>query len=235
MKKMSCLILTSLSLLLVSPTLAHSIWLEKEEEEELTIKYGHVEKEFEGYDPNKVKTVTAFAQSGDQMSVEMIPQGEKMILETEASPSLVAVTFDNGYWVETADGWQNISKQEVDSYISSSHTYKYTKALYQWSSSFIQPVDLTLEIVPLNNPFTLSSGEELKLKVLYEKEPLSQVKLTYNGAEGNVIETDKNGIASISLSDSKLHYIEVNHRYSVENNPKADEIAHSSTLTFELD
>jgi len=61
------------------------------------------------------------------------------------------------------------------------------------------------------------------------------VKLTYNGAEGKVIETDKNGIATIPLSYSKLHYVEVNHRYSVENNPKADEIAHSSTLTFELD
>jgi len=234
MKKMSCLILTSLSLLLVSPTLAHSIWLEKEEEE-LTIKYGHVEKEFEGYDPNKVKTVTAFAQNGDQMGVEMIAHGEKMILETEASPSLVAVTFDNGYWVETEDGWENISKQEVDSYISSSHTYKYTKALYQWSSSFTQPVGLNLEIVPLNNPFALNPGEDFKLQVLYEKEPLSQVKLTYNGAEGKVIETDQNGIASISLSDSKLHYVEVNHRYSIENNPKADEVAHSSTLTFELD
>jgi len=56
MKKLSCLILTYLSLLLVSPTFAHSIWLEKEEEE-LTIKYGHVEEEFEGYDPSKVKTV----------------------------------------------------------------------------------------------------------------------------------------------------------------------------------
>lgn len=234
MKKISCLILTSLSLLLVSPTLAHSIWLEKEEEE-LTIKYGHVEKEFEGYDPNKVKSVTAFAQSGDQVSVEMIAQGEKMILETEASPSLVAVTFDNGYWVETADGWENISKQEVDSYISSSHTYKYTKALYQWSSSFTQPVGLNLEIIPLDNPFTLNPGEAFKIKVLYEKEPLSQVKLTYNGSEGNVIETDENGIATISLSDSNLHYVEVNHRYSIENNPKADEVAHSSTLTFELD
>ena len=232
MKKISSVILTSLSLLFVPPALAHSIWLE-EEGKDLTIKYGHVEKEFEGYDPEKVETVTAYDQQRNSITTNLIAQDEKMILAMEKTPSLVAVTFDNGYWVETEEGWQNTSKQEVDSYINSSHTYKYTKALYNWSSAFTQSVGLTLEIVPLNNPFTLSAGEDLRVQVLYEKDPVSGLKLTYNGSEGEMIETNDNGIATIPVKESGLHYLEANYRYTVENNPKADEIAHSSTLTFE--
>jgi len=233
MKKISCLLLTSVSLLFGLPTLAHSIWLE-EEGEEFTIRYGHVEKNFEEYDPTKVERVTAFDQSGNPINLEMIPEGEKMVLKSEVTPALVAVAFNNGYWVETAEGWENISKQEVDNYISSSHTYKYTKALYNWSSSFQQPVGLPLEIIPLSNPMNLQPGQKLDVQILYEQEPLSRLKVTYNGADGEIIETDQNGIATITLSNSELHYLEANHRYAVENNPKTDAVAHSSTLTFEL-
>jgi uncharacterized GH25 family protein len=201
MKKISSVILTSLSLLVVSPALAHSIWLE-EEGEDLTIKYGHVEEEFEGYDPEKVETVTAYDQQRNSIITNLIAQDEKIVLAMEKMPSLVAVTFDNGYWVETEEGWQNISKQAVDSYINSSRTYKYTKALYNWSSAFTQSVGLTLEI-------------------------------TYNGSEGEIIETNDNGIATIPVKESGLHYLEANYRYTVENNPKTDEIGHSSTFTFE--
>lgn len=233
MKKISCLAFTSLSLLFALPVFAHSIWLEKEGEE-LTIRYGHVEKEFEEYDTNKVEEVTAFDQSGNKISLEMIAEGEKMTLKYEANPALVAVAFNNGYWVETEEGWENISKQEVDNYISSSHTYKYTKALYDWSSSFKQPVGLSLEIIPLTNPMSLQPGQELDVQVLYEQEPLSRLKITYNGADDEIIETDQNGIATITLSDSELHYLEANHRYAVEDNPKTDAVAHSSSFTFKL-
>lgn len=230
MRNIGLLVVTAFSFFIVQPAWGHSIWLE-EEGEQLTLMYGHVGGESEGYEPSKVEEVTALDGEGNPVVIEMLSESELVTFDPEGEAALVAVSFDNGFWVETADGWQNVSKREVEDYISASHTFKYTKALYDWSDTFMEPVGLTLEIVPLTNPFDVALGEDLEVQVLYNGEPASNIEITH---DESILQTDENGMATVTLTQPGLQYLEASLSMLVENNPDTDEISHSSTLTFEL-
>ncbi|MGJ3245826.1 MAG: DUF4198 domain-containing protein [Elainellaceae cyanobacterium] len=234
MKKSWLLGLAALSLLAAQPVIAHSIWL-SQEGSDLSIVYGGHGGETEGYEPSKVQDVTAFDLDGNPVDVELITNEDSVDVDPSDEVALVAVTFDNGFWVETSDGWQNVSKREVEDYISSSHPLKYTKALYGWSEAIAQPVGLPLEIVPMTNPFELEAGDELAIQVLLDGEPASDIEVIYGFAEDAPIMTDESGMAMIPLAESGLQHLEASIRLPVEDNPDTDQIYHSSTLTFEVE
>lgn len=109
--------------------------------------------------------------------------------------------------------------------------------------SFQRPIGHKLEIIPLKNPYKLSYGEFLPIKVLFEGKPLSYCKVyaTYMGfSTGDdfayATSTDGEGIANIRI----IHWgpwlikASVNFPAPDELKDKCNEMHYTATLTFEV-
>ncbi|MEO0366255.1 MAG: DUF4198 domain-containing protein [Pseudomonadota bacterium] len=136
------------------------------------------------------------------------------------------------------------SKQDVAERYS-----KHVKALIQVGGVLTDNVSeaygYPIEIVPLENPFGLSVGDDLPVRVLFKGEPVANqsVYASHSGfaqrsdsdqhQEAVATRTDENGIATITLSQSGRWYIRLIHMVPV-NEPDVDYESHWATLTFEI-
>jgi nickel transport protein len=212
---------------------AHDVWIEKKGNE-FVVLYGHRDKH-DPYDPSKIKEVMAYDSNGNPITVEVIRQKDTALLSPKGKASAITLFFDNGYWVKTTDGWKNISKRDAKGMQlvePARHSLKYAKILIQWAERFTKPLGMKLEIVPTKNPFLLKKGEYLLVTVFYEGKPLEGAKIE-TGYHKELAKTDKNGMASVPV-ESGINVIVANHLVPIKDNPNADIISLSSTLTFEV-
>jgi len=128
------------------------------------------------------------------------------------------------------------NREEVEQYS------KYVKAFLKVGSKtapiFNHPLGLTIEIVPLKNPYKLSSGDALPVQVLFQGEPLAGLSL-HAGSDDRPQEvsstvTDREGKASIRLSNPGRWYIRGIHLFQVDKNDHSYE-SYWATLTFQVE
>ena len=105
-------------------------------------------------------------------------------------------------------------------------------------TSVTQPIGLKLEIVPLTNPYTLTAGETLSVKVLYNGNTLSQANLSWSyPGQGHdfagTTQTNSKGIAMIPLHRSTAYVIRMTHMEWVQKNTHEWE-SYWASLTFEV-
>jgi hypothetical protein len=99
-------------------------------------------------------------------------------------------------------------------------------------------VGLTLEIVPLRDPFALGAGDTLPVRVLFRGQPLSKANLGWClPADGEsprgTVRSDARGEALIPISQTGLMTVRLTHM----TRPKADDHEWESfwtTLTFRI-
>lgn len=111
-----------------------------------------------------------------------------------------------------------LDRDEVEEYS------KYVKAFFQCgkalSSNFGAPLGLRIEIIPEQNPYLLTPGDGLPVRVLFEGEPLSGLTLHagYDAAPSGVFsgETDGTGRAVIPITASGHWYIRGIHLIQVD-------------------
>ncbi len=110
---------------------------------------------------------------------------------------------------------------------------KYAKALIQVGSGkkgFSSMCGSRVELIPLDNPYSLQAGQYLRVKVLFEGNPLSTfVYATYKGykpvedAFPVTVRSDAKGIARLKLNVAGQWMVFVSHK-----------VDYSATLTFEI-
>lgn len=212
---------------------AHDVWIEKKGNEFIAL-YGHGDKH-DPYDTSKIKGVMAYDSNGNSIPVEVIRQKDTASLSPKGKAFAVTLSFDNGYWLKTTDGWKNISKRDAKGMQlvePARHSLKYAKIIMQWAERYTKPLGMKLEIVPANNPFLVKKGEHLLVTVFYEGKPLEGAKME-TGYHKELAKTDKNGVASVPV-ESGINVIVAKHSVPIKDNPDADTISISSTLTFEV-
>lgn len=212
---------------------AHDVWIEKKGNE-FVVLYGHGDKH-DPYDPSKIKEVMAYDSNGNPIPVEVIRQKDRASVSPKGKASAFTLFFDNGYWLKTTDGWKNISKRdakEVQLVEPARHSLKYAKSIMQWAEIYTKPLGMKLEIVPASNPLSMKKGESLSIVVFYEGKPLEGAKIE-TGYHKELAKTDKNGVASVPI-ESGINVIVAKHSVPIKDNPDADIISISSTLTFEV-
>jgi hypothetical protein len=93
-----------------------------------------------------------------------------------------------------------------------------------------------LEIIPLNNPYTLTDNT-LKIRILYNDKPISGLAVfAFNAADPESqqrVNTDAAGEASIALDSNGTWLIKAVHIYEIDN-PYADWESFWASLTFRL-
>lgn len=217
--------------------LAHDLWVEKQDGK-LVLLYGHGTKH-DPYDPQKVKEARAVDSKGTSVPVEILREKESASLSSTAKPAMVAAFFDGGYWLKTTEGWKNISKREAQgkfSIVEALKSRKYAKVLLDQCEAFSKPVGLAFEIVPEKDPLSVKPGQALPLRVLLDGKPLEGAVIKTSDAghsSSDGLKTDKDGKANVMISKPGPQLINASYKSPLKDDPDADNLSLSSSLTFE--
>lgn len=214
--------------LLVQPALAHVVWFDSKGEE-YELLFGHPESGPEPYDVSKFLSATAYDRNKQVVSLDINVQD---VVSVNPQGEIAALTafYDNGFWLRTPDDdYQNISKEEAEAinYTNVTNFLKSTKALYDWSETISQPFDLPLEIMALENPFEVVTGELLPIQVLFEGNLINNALVEYIG---QTVAVNSDGIAYIPIGEEGLQPIEASYTDPSATNPG---ISYATTLTAE--
>jgi nickel transport protein len=232
------LLLLLLPLFIFQQALAHDAWLAPKGGG-LNVAFGHGEK-LDPYDPAKVKDVKGYDTKGQPVAIQTVAEKERASISLKEKPAIVTALFDGGYGVKTTEGWQRLTKREAQgkySIVEALKSQKYAKALLTSCDTCTKPVGLVFEIVPEKDPFSVKPGEVLPLRVLLNGKALEDavVKTSETEQSGtkDQLKTDKDGKASVVLGKPGLQLIVASHRTPLKDDPDADVLSLSTSLTFE--
>lgn len=217
---------------LVPEVSAHDFWIDRRGKEFLVI-YGHGDHR-EEFDFSKVKAVKAFGPGGGEIEVRREKKGKGLLLQPVEPPSWIFVEIDNGYWSKTIYGWKNLPKRKASRVVEAIRSFYYSKALIAWNDALQSPVSSApLDIVFLKNPYELKAGDSLPIKVFYSGKPIAGLEV--EGRDHEIISTtDKDGIARVRMIRGP-QLISVSYKEPLKDDPDADYLSLTATLTFEVE
>jgi hypothetical protein len=89
-----------------------------------------------------------------------------------------------------------------------------------------------LDIVLLKNPFELKEGDSLPIKVLCRGKPMAGVEV--EGRDHDIVSTtDREGMATVRMTGGP-QLISVDAKEPIKDDPDADYMSFTATLTFEV-
>ena len=222
-------ILTLPFLLVAATCMAHDFWVEKAGTT-LKVVYGHGSQRLP-YDPASIKEVHGFDAQGKEMQVGLEKKKDSALLVPKGDASVITMTVDDGCWVKTIMGLKKGSKRNARRAIDSYQAFDCSKAILAWGEAAGKPLGLKLEIVPLQNVFEVKAGQKLQVKVLLDGEPLANAEVE-SLEHTKTAKTDAKGIAEVPLSAEGLKVITARHRMPLKDNPDADALKLTASLTF---
>ncbi|WP_457640554.1 DUF4198 domain-containing protein [Persephonella sp.] len=219
-------------LVLFSSVYAHDLWIEKSENG-YVLYYGHRYSSHEGkniikYNPENIQVVQCVGKDGNLVNLKI---KKKYPLVIKEDCAVMYVHIFSGYWTKTPYGTVNKSKQEVNLSINSWLSYESIKRINLWNEKLKKPFTKKIDIIPLNNPFKLNSGDKLRLLITFDGKPVNGVAVAYDGRFRGL--TDSNGRINIRIRHKGFQLIEATYRKKIYSE-KADEILYTTTLNFEV-
>lgn len=237
-------------LLGVSVASAHDIWITVEgpaSARRAVINYGHP------YDrpptvADKIIDIFAITKSGQQSLIKGLTttkDGQWFVVETapfrDDGHTLLAVRYDNGYWIETADGYRNATNREVPDAKDTLWSVKFGKALTGPDAPWDKVLGHELEIVPLADPLKVKPGQTLGLRVLFRGKPLAGGKIERGDGLTAVPEADiprfttnSDGVAEVPIVKAGPTQLVIDHDVSPSATPKLAKIdMYNATLWYE--
>ncbi len=126
-------------------------------------------------------------------------------------------------WNNTSQGWKQVSKKGLKNVISSGKYEKFCKTLVHVDvpdkDTYKHVVGQDLEIVPLDDPASLTPGDEGRFKVLFRGRPLATtVYASYDGFSSRpntwayMTETDETGVAYVKFHHPGIWMIRVKNK-----------------------
>ena len=224
----------SFALLLPATAGAHGAWV-AERWGELGVVYGHGAGD-DPYEPTRITEAVAIAEDGAAMPVVIDKREKHAVLKPEGEPAAIALTFDNGYWTEKTDGaWVNEPKDQVADAKATGHYIKNSLSLLHVHDALPAFPQQDLQIVPLDNPVGRKAGDPIRLRVLHDGKPLAGAVVTLdyvNQASLKSEPTDADGEVVVAIRNDGLNVLAVDHSVPLANDPKADTIGYTATLSF---
>jgi nickel transport protein len=231
---------------------AHDLWLTTEggaAARRVIVNYGHPRDR-----PPTVadKILDLVAVTGDRqtslldgLSVGVV-RGAPIVRSkpfADAGRTLVAVRYDNGYWVKTGDKlYRNVSKRLAPDATDSLWSAKFAKALTGAGAPWSSVLGHELEIVPLADPAALRAGESLRVRVLFRGKPLPGAEVergdgitTVKEGELPQFKTDAEGVATIPFDRAGPVVLAIDHRVVPSGTPEiAAADLYNATLAFNI-
>lgn len=210
--------------------ISHDIWIERVGKD-FILNYGHHKHGHSKEEklPYKVENVLEVKCFGKDLKIINSKVLKEYPLKVEGDCACIYILYSSGHWTKTPYGTENVPKNKANMPIDSWLSYESTK----WIGSFTksEPISEKLEIVPLNDLFSLKVGDKMQLKIYFNKKPAPNVPVEYYGKVLGV--TDKEGNINIRLKEKGLQLINA----SITENVKAedkDKIIYGASLSFEV-
>ncbi len=236
----------------VSGASAHDIWITltgPAAARRAVVNYGHP------YDrpptvADKIIDIFAISKSGQQSLIKgltTMQDGQWFVVETQPfhddGHTLLAVRYDNGYWIKTADGYRNATNREVPDALDTLWSVKFGKALTGAGAPWDKVLGHDLEIVPLSDPLTVKPGQTLRVRVLFRGKPLAGGKIERGDGVIAVPEsaiprftTDSDGVAEVPIIKAGPTQLVIDHDVSPSATPAlAKTDMFNATLWYNLD
>lgn len=250
---------TILGLSFLGEAMAHDFWIHSTKYSPNFVKAGAATNIYTGYGHafpvddkfGREANFSIIGPDNTEIKLEETPLAYKHIFKKEGN-HLISGVQKASFWTKHKDDkgnatWKNASKEGIKNVISSKLYNNFAKAVISVGnasdSNFSKVLGHTLEIVPLENPNALlGNGSYLKVKVLFNNEPLASTKVygTYAGFSNKgdmalVTYTNKEGIATIKVTNSGYWMLKAEHGQEAPKDlkDKCDEVAYSATLTFQ--
>ncbi len=248
-------IFVTLSILFLSSPFAHEFWLQPRKflyrtGETVSIKF-LVGENFEGENwsgnrqniqelhlyyngvEDELEECIADSTTGDSLNLQFFDEGTAMIT-FNSSNKFIELDPEKFQAYLEEDGLQNVIEfrkehRETDS-AGREYYQRSVKTILQVGSvkdeTYEKETSLPIDIIPLNHPYLLKKNEELTIRILFNKEPLSRavVKVWHklkNKTEKKEYTTDQNGNFSFPVSISGQWMISTVKMIRIQDNEKA--------------
>lgn len=214
------------------PAQAHDAWVDARGID-FVVRYGHGAKT-EAYAPAKVQQLSAIDAEGRPLLLTRHVDGQHLRFTASATPALLALHFDNGYWSKTgaADARsQNVAKNDLPGAVTGSHSVKYGKTIVRWTRAVLQPMGLPLEIVPTGAQAPVAGGT-VAVQVLWHGQPLAGTRIGLAADKDNRTLTDAQGHAVVPVGAGRQMLV-VQHSLPLPGDPRADKRNLASNLLFD--
>ena len=136
--------------------------------------------------------------------------------------SLVAVSYDNGYWAKTPSGsYRNATIRSVPDAQDSLWSVKFAKAITGRGAPWGTVMGTLLEVVPLSDPAAAKPGDSLRVRVLFQGKPLANIAVERTDGVTLIKEediprfmTDSDGVASVPIVGTGPHLLAIDYKVS---------------------
>jgi uncharacterized GH25 family protein len=243
---------------MLAPACAHDIWITTEplaggDNFCAALHYGHP-GDLSLPEPSRLLDFGVYDHAGHEHRLvsPLLAQLTTLSQNTDAiephpgpQTAVFYASYDNGFWTKTPDGvYHNTTLELHPEAIESVRSLKFAKYLGAPTSTTVgyeRVVGHELELVPLDNPFTLKQGDELHVQVLYHGRPLTGVGVEIgDGVTARKEEeiprykTNGHGIAQVPISHPGLQLLAVDYAAPYPYPALAKRWEYSATLAFTL-
>lgn len=232
-----CTVVLAFSVLFVSPVRGHHLWV-VEDEDGYVVARGKASERLDAYNPRCVKDFVAFSSDGMRIPSEKIRRvdaPEQVRFRTSQKASLVGVSCDWGYRVNTTKGKKFLTRSEAEKaglrVINSFFSTQYAKVLFNEGARTTEAIGMRFELVPLENPLQIAEGEDLPLQVLFNQKPLPETPVFTK--DGHEFRADGEGVCRVKVGKQGLQLFMAKHKVPVEDDPKKDYHIYRTFLVFE--
>ncbi|MET7245537.1 DUF4198 domain-containing protein [Methylobacterium sp. EM32] len=233
------------------PGAAHELWLTLstvDQVPQVRVNYGHASKREAPRAPQLIDLVALTQDGRTDLRAGLkpappdVPPALLAPLGTKPGRTLVAATYDAGYWTTLRDGTRlNASRRLVTEAREGRWSVKYAKAAFGPGAPWLRVVGHTLEIVPVEVPGPTAGA--IRVRVLFRGAPLPGADLYYgdSGMEPEragvpAYTTDPEGVATVPIRKAGSQVLTVTQTVSPSATPTlADEDVYTATFAFRLD
>jgi uncharacterized GH25 family protein len=154
--------------------------------------------------------------------------------------AVLAASYDNGYWLNTPEGARNVSRRLIPQGSNTRWVAKFAKTL-MGPGAYTRVLGQELELVALEDPFTLAGGKSLQVRVQLRGKPVTDAKVrildgvtVMDPKDARSVPTDASGVATVPLDRRGLYVLAVEYVTAAVSPGLADREEFNSTLAFTL-
>lgn len=252
MMKRTCLTLAIAVCAVPQMAAAHDVWLtagRAEDGSHAIVNYGHPHDR----PPALADKIVEFAALTGEDRVDLMAglthkqTPDAIVVESRAfndrGHSLIAVSYDNGYWAKTPSGsYRNATVRSIPDAQDCLWSVKFAKAITGRGAPWGTVLGTLLEAVPLSDPAAAKPGDNLRVRVLFQGKPLANIAVERTDGITLIKEediprftTDSDGVASIPIVATGAHLLAIDYKVSPSGTPglaKTD--LYNTTLSFTI-
>ncbi|RXJ68245.1 hypothetical protein CRV08_08305 [Halarcobacter ebronensis] len=189
---------------------------------------------YDTFNITQLKGATAYDENNKEIATG-IDYSKGSTLFMAKTPAMIALSFDAGYWTQTQNGYEHIDPKKYKGIVFNTlKSIKYGKRYFKWSDNFTKPIGLSLEVIPLINPFSIKKGDKLPVLVIKDGKALANASFETSDYEDLDVKTDKFGIANIPVKSSGLQIIAAKYYTNEITDPNVNNITIQSSISFEV-